>query len=327
MPPKTGSGSSYGVAKETTGGTYVAPSRHFGFADGTGITPNKEFDDQSQNVAGSIALRQEDVIENVQSGTAKLNGLVKAARFGLIFDQLTGDVVTPTISGAVRTYLFNIGLTKPDGKFLTHQLGFEGTSAATLLGGQATSLRLMMNAKEALKFELESFGREVQMGTGSPAKAAPVYTSSEGFGFRNAALTINGGSIGSCVKAADLTIAIPRDTGRHCINGTGKPLEAVTNDDIAVTGNLTMEWDSDAQLDAFMASSWRALKLQCLTASDIAAGVKGECTVDLPAFQITGHPIEVSGKGVLTTQVPIRAAVTGASPLASITYKTLDTAL
>lgn len=327
MAPKTGSGSSYGVGKETTGGTYVAPGRHFGFTDGTGITPTKEFDDQSQNVGGSIALRKEDVIENVQSGTAKLNGLVKASRFGLLFDQLTGDVVTPTVAGTVRTFVFNVGLTKPDGKFLTHQLGLDGTSAVTLLGGQATSMRLMMSAKEALKFELESFGREVQMGTGSPSKANPVYTSSEGFGFRNAALTIDGGSIGSCVKAADLTIAIPRDTGRHCINGTGKPLEAVTNDDIAVTGNLTMEWETDAQLDAFMASSWRALKLRCLTASDIAAGVKGECTVDLAAFQITGYPVEVSGKGVLTTQVPIRAAVDGANPLAAITYKTLDTTL
>lgn len=330
MAPKIGLGGAWSLAPETTVGTFVAPTRSLG-VDSVTYTPNFQYDDEAQLVSGIYAGRVEDTILTAIDATASINGKVKAAKFGAVFNTLTGATVTPTGTTA-KTYVFPFGLSKPSGataKALSSQFRFDDGTSVSFRGGQTTSFKLSAAKGASLKFELAQYGMEAQMGTGAPATASPVYTASEGFSFINSALTFAGGSIGSCVSAFEANFEIPRATGEQCLNGSAYPLEAFVNDTMKLSGTFTAKWDSDAQIDAFRASTWRTLKLENKTKSDLAgaSGTKGECTLDIANFLITGAPINVGGPGALEIQFPWEAKVAGANPLGQLTYVTLDAAL
>lgn len=330
MAPKIGVGSSWSFQTETTLGTFVAPTRSLGYGSAT-LTPNRMHDEEDQMVGGVVAGRVEDDIFMTEDATLSAECKVKAAKFGQILNTITGSTVTPTGTTA-KTYNFPFGLVAPTGansKSLSSQIGFSDGSAASFRGGQTTKLSLSASKQASLKASLEQYGMQVQAGTGAPAKASPVYTTSEGFGFKASTLEFAGGAIGSCVSSWDLDLNIPRATGEHCLNGSQFPLEAFVNGLLSASGTFTAKWDSDAQVDAFLAGTWRSMQLECFTASDLAGagGTKGEFTIDIANFRITGAPINVGGPGAIELQMPFTVKQASSDPLVNIKYVTLDTAL
>lgn len=331
MAIKSGLGASVGASRETTYGTFAAPSRHFLF-DTEGLERNQVLYKKKTMQAGSVAQQQNLVRQTTRSAGGPLGFTAVSKGQGIIWDLLTGATVAPTtpVGGtASKQFVFPFGTTPPDGKSLTVQVGIPDTTGTvipkTLLGGVLESLKFTANVGEALELEAQFAGQDLVY---SQALATPTYpTGYEIFGFRESNLTFEGGAVGSCVRSIDGTFTCPKNKDRHCLNGTGLALEPITNDHLTLSGTMVIELTGQAQITAFLNAQWRSLKLACLGLTPIETTIVPSLTIDVPSFILEKATPVVQNMDVVTMSCDYTASISGSNPLANITLVTSDTAL
>lgn len=330
MPVKSGLGASIGVSKETAYGTYVAPARHFLFTSESLDLDQTYYKNKSLQ-SGSYAQQKSLVRATTRTAGGNVSFAAPSKGLGVVLDGLTGATVTPTGSGTAKTYEFPIGLAVPDGKWSTWQVGLPDTAGTvqpkTMIGSVVESFKIAAEVGGALEVDLGLAGQDLVY---TQSLATPTYPAGfELFGFQESTLTFDGGAIGSCVKSFEATVTLPRNKERFCLNGSGVSLEPLTNDHVTVAGSMMCEFTGLAQVNAFKAATWRALKLQSFGTTNISTGpdVKAELTIDIANFLVEKATPMAAGPDVITLNLDFTAAISGADPLAKFTYVTTDTAL
>lgn len=328
MAVKSGIGASLGAAAETTYGTYVAPNHHWPFTS-EDLRLAQEYVESGGLQAGVLSQNAGLVAQTTRRATGgfTLDAITKG--LGLILNQLHGNTITLTGSGAAKTQVHEVGKTAPDGKSLSVQVGVPDTTGTvqpkTVPGAVISAIEFNLEVGGIVTIQVSLEAQDLKW---TETLSAPVYPSGfEVFGFRDSTLTIDGASVGSCVKSARIRIEFPRKTDRYCLNGAGTPLEPITNDKIKVSGEYRVELTGTAQINAYLNATHRALKLRCLGKTDIATDTKAELTFDIADYVAKeGTPV-VAGADVLEMDVPFDAYASGSTAPLTITYVSTDTAI
>lgn len=334
MPLGSGLSGQLGVGKETTYGTFAAPTKFFEFdkayveldlirVDGGGIA------------AGRAARLVSQSIVAGRSGTAGGELSVPTVGFGLILQQLMGTSVTPVQQATSTAYLQTHALTADLlGKMLSVQVGVPQTTGTVVpysgLGGKITKAGFKCSTDEALKASLEFDLRDV---TDASALATASYPSTAmPFNFTQmsvkAGTTVAGATALSGVTGFSLDLERKQKTDARYAGSGGLKAEPITNDYVGVSGSVSADFLSKTDLmDRFAANTTTSLVWD-FTGAIIAATYAYQFTVELPAVKFTkpGHG-SVDGPDVVAGGFPFTVYSNGTDPIATIKYMSTDVTL
>lgn len=329
MPVSTGIGAQLGYVAETTYGTFAVPTKFLPF-DSESLRSTLNYGEPEAGFMGGVLAADTGlVVQTTRTAGGSITAPVQSKGWGGLLNLLHGNTVTPTGAGDAKTQTHVIGTTAPDGKSATFQVGIPDTAGAkhpkSLLGGTIANASFEMETGGFLSANLDIAGKDVVT---SEALATATYPAgAELFGFKDAVLEINASSVGACVRSASVAIALPKDTERFCLNGDGTAQAPLTNEKIAITGSMTLEFTGLAQYNAYLNSTRRAVTLECETVGEIETGVKASIKFDMPTVLTTDGVPMVSDAGIVMLAVEFRALANGATPPLTITYVSSDTAV
>ena len=333
MAVGSGLSGQFGVAKEVTYGTYVAPTKFYEFekasveldlirADGGGIAAGRATRLVSQSI---IAGRQ---------GKGSFEGSFPIAGFGLILQQLFGTSVTPVQQAATPAYLQTHALIADlGGKMLTAQLGVASTNGTVNpysgIGGKITKAGFKCAKDDMLKASVDFDFRDI---TEAQALATASYSTSQApFNFTQ--LTVKAGAtVGAAVAIAgvtDISLDVERKqkTDMRYAGGTGLKSEPITNDYIGASGSLDADFAVKADLaDRFAANTTTALVFDFVGA--VISGIYNyQLTFEIPAVKFTGTTPSVDGPDVNHGGFPYTVYSDGTNPIVTCKYITTDVTL
>ncbi len=328
MAPKSGLSAYLGYAAESTYGTFATPNRFLRFAD-EDFDAKQEYDEDEELAAGLLGLEEGMSTQTTTSVDGSVTLTPASKGFGGLLNLLNGDTPTSTGGGAAKTWNFPFGLTAPDGKSITAQVGIPDLGGTprpkNSLGMVVQSVEFSIEIGKSLKSKWMFVGRDQEH---TSPLASPVFaTGFERFGYKGSNVTIDGAAVTGKVRTVNLKLDIPRETGRYGLDGTGLADEPVSNGKYKASGSMQIEFNGLAQVNAFRNSSRRAMKWENKGKVDIQSGIKPELTFDMAAIITKGGVPKVAGPGIVLLDVPFDAYLTGSSPLVAIKYVTSDTAL
>jgi hypothetical protein len=330
MPPASGLGAQLGIATEATSGTFVPPTTFL-----TLLSEGLETKPDYTKIPGlrpDVLVQQDGLhLQTTRHVEGDIVPVPLTAGLGKLLNLLTGATVTPTGAAAAKTFVFPIGASAPDGKSISIQVGVPGTDgtvqAFSVKGAVITSITFAMEKGGALTCTASIWGADADT---TQTLATAVYpTGAEAFSFLSAVLQIDGAAPTALVTGFSITFAFPKASDRYGLNGSGTAATPITNAQIGVTGNYTLEFSGGwAHYNAFRNATRRSVTLTCSGKTDIVAGTKGSIAFSVPKHVITdnGTPT-VSGPDIITTQPSWEAVADAAAPAATITYITADTAI
>ncbi len=329
--PSTGIGSYVGLAKEVTYGTGVTPTTFLPVTSSSMKLEQTDLDSYSLR-AGQLGLSEGQSTPTTRSSSGSLELNVQTKGMGKLLDLLNGDVNAPTIPGGAtlaRLFEFDIGLSTPLGKSLTYQQvapDVTGVNRAfTTSGVKVAGATFSMDSGgvAASAFTLDG-SDEV---TATAAATATYATGSSEFAFIGASVELDDAVVLDCIRSVSVEISLPMATDRFCLGSSGVKREPLVNDWVTVTATAEAEFASLTQYAAFRAATRRKLAIKCVGA-EIETGQNFEFNIVLPTTRTMAMAPELSGPDILTQSLEFKALqLNAASPLATIEFKSSDTAL
>lgn len=326
----SGLGSSVGLVAEVTPNTYVAPTR---FLSAQSFNVKKV-----QNVAAVTGLAAGraapvDEVVTTTAATGQLKAQVLRANWGLLLAHLTGSSTAPVQQGATAAYLQTHAWTDNYGKSLTLQGGIP-LAAGTVVPKTATGCKITQAefscATDGILEATIDF--DAMAYTEAQSLAAPSYTASNApFHFGEMAVKL--GTFASeasvqGVRAVNLTISRPMDTGRFYAGNAGVKSQQVWNDFASVTGTLEVDHVTAADFnDRFTAHTSTSLVLEWVGTTAIAATHFPTIRFTMPKVYFGDHHGEVSDAGVPKASIPFTAFLDTTNGLLTATYMSTDTAI
>ena len=166
MSQRSGLGAQLAVAKETTYGTRIAPTRAIPLVSET-LTEEPEYHRSEALRAGQMARAANLHRRTTRQVEGSINLEWLTEGMGWILDMLHGNTVTPTKPGGAtdaHEQIHDIGLEAPWGKSLTVQVGRPGIDGVTYpfdyLGCKITEVSIACEAGEGVTVELTIDGRD-----------------------------------------------------------------------------------------------------------------------------------------------------------------------
>ncbi|MDP8961489.1 MAG: phage tail tube protein [Actinomycetota bacterium] len=320
-----------GVAKETTYGTPVAPSRWYEITE-EGIERQRELvqsnglRSQTRNLRrGSRRVETQRWAEGGVTLELPNKGL------GLLLENLLGKtavITQPDAVGFPTVYLHTYELGSPVGKSLTVQKQLRDADNVlvdklTMHGGKIVDWTFSVATGEIGTLEASFDFEDIDKTT---AAGAPTYPDPiSNFHFGQASLYKAGASLAK-VTEASVEGANNLKTDSFFLGTGGLKGEPFPNDFPEVSGSLTAEFDSLATYyDAFADDTAFELRLE-FVGDNIAGTYDYFLKIILPECHFTGGTPVVSGPDVVTPEVPFEAAHDGTNPGVRILYQTTDSA-
>ncbi|HEY9495914.1 MAG TPA: phage tail tube protein [Intrasporangium sp.] len=323
----------FGVAKETTYGTYVAPTKFYEMESG-GVNLDLIRVEGGGIAAGRAARLVSQSVIAGRGGTGTFVGSVPIVGFGLLLQQLFGTAVTPVQQGATAAYLQTHALAADlAGKSLTAQFGVPSTNGTvnpyTGLGGKITKAGFSCAKDDMLKASIEFDFRDIS--EANPLAAATYNTNSAPFNFMQltvkAGTTVAGATAVSGVTGISLDVERNQKTDRRYADGTGLKAEPITNDFVGASGSIDADFVAKADLaDRFAANTTTALVFEFLGAT-IELTNKFALTFEMPAVKLTGATPQVGGPDVVSGGFPFTVYSNGTDPIVTAKYVTTDVTL
>ena len=327
----SGLGASIGFAEETTYGTYVAPTRFLEF-NKEDLRKTKTTMQGGGLAAGRFAdLGSRRVLTTV-GGTGSVDLEVTNKSYGLIFKHLLAGAVTSTQQGATAAYLHTFALGDNFGKYLTVQKGVPDVSGTvrpySFLGGKITSASFSCEVMGMLTSTLEFDFNDVSE---AQSLAAPSYATGIA-PFHGGQMQVKLGTYGTeaainGVKKIDLKFERGVNTERYYASAAGFPAkkaEPIMNDTIKVTGTLTADYHTKAELaDRFASDASTSLVLQW-TGPLIASTYYETLKIKVPMIFLDSNTPGVDGADVVNTGYDFTAQHDGTNDVISVEYTSTD---
>ena len=342
MTVPSGLGSSFGLAEETTVGTFTPPARW--------ILINKESINTKHTVAtssavgaGPVHLASRRVVTGIDvTGNVDLE-LTDAGGLGVLFKHALGS--TPVVSSptaGVTQQVHQLG--DATGLGLSVQVG-RPTVTSTMQsfsysGVKITDITLAAQVGQAATLALGLDGINADT---TPTYVAPSYPSNTGYplNFASGSLT-TGGTVGTsggvvsvtggtaftgAVKSVEIKLADPLAVNRRTIGSLNKR-EQLRNGFVAISGSVDVEFSDLNSYNLFKNNTSFALDLKFTGPNIGATSTASALQITLPACFFDETPINVGGPDIITSKMTFTALAptSGVTPI-QIVITSADTAV
>lgn len=323
----------FGVAKETTYGTFVAPTKFYEFESSSPSLELIRVEGGGIAAGRATTLVSQSVIAG-RSGSGQFAGSFPISGFGLLLQQIFGTTVTPVQQATTTAYLQTHALVADlAGKSLTCQWGVPSTNGTvnpyTGLGGKITKAGFACAKDDMLKASLDFDFQDIS--EADPLATATYPTTQAPFNFTQ--LTVKAGATVAAAAAIQgvtnvaLDIERRQKTDMRYANGTGLKAEPITNEKIGASGSLDADFVAKADLaDRFAANTTTALVFEW-TGAVIESSYNYKLTIEIPAVKLTGSTPGVSGPDVVSGSFPFTVYSDGTNPIVTAKYITTDVTL
>lgn len=335
MPAASGLGSQWGIAKETTFGTAVTPTKFYEFdsanmaleqnyQDGVGLKANRSF-----QPSGQMRLTTRSA-----AGTVPMD--VPTKLFGSILDLMHGATPTVTQQAATPAYLQThpVGTTIPS-KTATMQVNKPLTTATdhavTYPGSVLLSASFSCEADGKLKVSLGWWSQDERTLTTTPAGLA-LATASYATGVTSWIGTDSGtvltmaGSTVAIAKSWSLNWTQPYRVDRAYLGSGGLMAKPIPNGLTQMSGSVQVEWAATTHYDQFRAGTPIAVVAN-FEGAIIASTYKERIQFTASAAQPRGSSPAVDGPDLLDMEVPFTCGDNGTDAPLTVLYQSTDTAI
>lgn len=324
MALKSGLASQWGMAAESTWGTYQAPTRFLEMTeDGLGLEIERI---ESQALrSGRRFQRSDRWVAGARTAGGPTGHEVADRGFGLPLKHMLGAVAITTPGGGTLTRDHTITPGDMDPLSATVQIGRPDTGGVvrpfSYLGAKVASWQLTNQVNGLLGLQLTW---DAQDETTAQALAAASYPATQGL------LSYVGGVItiaGSAFDVREITIQGSNglDVGRHQIRQSTVKKEQVPADFADVSGSITADFDSLTAYNRFT-NGTVATVTALWEGATIEGALKYGLLVTLQAVRFDGETPKVSGAEILTQPLAFKAMDDGTNPVIAIRYRTTDVA-
>lgn len=326
----SGLGSSFGFSRESTYGTYVAPTK-FLRAKSYTISRTQERPQGEGITSGVPGALGAHYVETVNGASGSVTFDVTNKVMGLLLESLTGG----TSSSAVETgaaYKQIHTLAADTKKPLTFQMGVPyrtGTVAVkTATGCKVTGAEFSCDTTGILSANVNFDAQKYDEGQ---TLAAVSYLSSSPFHGKQSTLKM--GTFGAEVAQTGITSVSlnwnnPMDTDDYNLGGAGLKVEPVANGFADISGSITADWTTAVATglhDRMIANTSTSISWEFIGAL-ITGAIYERIVFSIPGVFFTGDPQSVGGAETLSNSYAFTWKYDGTN-LPSITVGTTETAL
>ncbi len=330
MTTGTGLSAQFGMATESTYGTFVTPTRFLPItSDGESIADQVE--QIEVNELGPSIFRRATTYRVYKAGASgDVTFYVCHKKIGLVLYHCFGSVTTDRPDATTRPneyrHVFSPSTSGKRGLSATVQVGRprrnDGTVVPhTYLGGKVTSFELSCSAGEAVQlqtsWDFASFDHTRTLASATYDDLVPLT-------FADASVVVNGLTLP--IKEFSLSFGWSLETDAWTLGGT--KAEPVLSDIPTIEGSFTTWYTSDLEsiLTAFRDGT--VIGPLTLTAQwgEIDSGRSNpyKLVVDVPNLAVTGKPPQVGGPGPVEVEISFVALESGGFAPVTITYHTDD---
>ena len=318
MPSGTGLGATWGIGRETTVGTSVAPTRWFEFtSEGFGLA-REAIQGQGIRGGGTYGNRAARRVVTAVGATGSIAGQLPTRGLGVLLQAMTGDLGTATQQGATTAYRHVYKMGDLDGKSYTVQKSVPQTDGTkntfTYNGAKCTGWEIACGQGEigtiSLDFDAWNESTAVAYTTAVYPADSGVFSFKDGAIFTGGTVTDTAGVLthgGSptqvaAVTGVTLTGSNTLKTDRRFFGNAGVKAEQIENGVRTISGSFEGEYEGNALYNAFVNDTQMTVRLTFTSA--ILAGTGFPCTFEvlLPAVFLNGETPKVGGTDV----VPLR---------------------
>jgi hypothetical protein len=343
MPSGTGLGATWGIGREATVGTAVAPSRWFEFTSEGFELSREAVQGQGIRGAGSQANRGSRRVVTAVGVTGSIAGELPTHGLGLLLQAMTGATPIITQQGTTTAYEHAYKAGDLDGKSYTVQVKRpDATGAANIFtyrGCKVTGWEIACSAGEIATISADFDGWNEDTAQAYTAAAYPagasifsfkdgaLYTGGTVATATNGVLTHTGGTLVSSVTGATVSGSNTLKTDRRFFGNQGVKAEQVENGVREVTGSLEAEYTGNALYNQYVTDTPLVLRLTFTSALLAGVGFPYLFEVLLPQVFLNGETPKVAGTDVLTQTIGFDSFEdTARNPVAQIRLVTTDTA-
>lgn len=321
---RTGLASQIGIAKETTWGTYVAPTTFLEFL--------------SVGIKADVPKLLTRGIGNqfVKSGRARtyrksIGGPLQLdfmnQGMGKLLLATLGTVVTAQVGATAEyTHTFTPDSVGLQGNSLTMQIGYPQTGSDTIsafsyTGGKITDFSFDSQVDQNLKFNTtwdfkntEDLGQTLAVAS-YPANVTPL-------AFIDATLTVDGSSVS--VRQAQVMGKRAMNLDRRFLGNAKK--EALASGEFEITGQLDKEFEGTTEYTKFVNGTSASLTLTHAYGTIPTTAAPYQLVITVPYLEYTGGEPIINGSDVVNQQLPWKAFDNGTDPIITVVFHTSDTA-
>lgn len=139
--------------------------------------------------------------------------------------------------------------------------------------------------------------------------------------------TVAGATAAGNLLSAQVKYAIPLETTRYFVGGSGFKSEQLQNNLRAITGQFVIEWlNAEAQYNAYAADTATALQLTFLGPGIGSGSDFSTLSILIPDIYLDDAPTSVAGPGPVTQTIPFTGLDDNTNNPIQATYWTLDSA-
>lgn len=328
MAIRSGIGAQLGLAAETTYGTYAAPTRTLEFTS-EGLVPNRERIESSGIRKGSTVRRKARWADNRKGGGGPLAFELANKGFGLPLKHAMGAVSTTTPAGSTnaRRHRFTFG--DLDDLSLTIQKGIPEADTGTIrpyafLGCVVTEWEMGVDVDGLVTFGMSVDAQEMDDVSSLAVAAFPA--NDKLFSYQQTAITVDGGAV--LPTALSLNVSHGLATSRYFVRNSPLKKRPVIADMRDVRGSLTLEFDTDVQVQRFLdAAPGAEVPIVVTVAGDLIDGTAYYGVVaTMPACRFDDSFPVVGGTDIITVTAPFVVLDDSTNPPLTLDYFTTDVA-
>lgn len=320
----SGNDARLGIAKETTYGTRVAPTRFFPFtAESLAFAYNRYF-----SAALGSGRWTRPSITTTKSGTGSISGEVTTTGLGYLLQGLHGNTVTPVQDGATTSYTQTHTLDTPPDKSFSIQVQTPPVTSATLvaqdlLGVMMSGITFSWDAGGVLMFEIPMIVNNMDT-----AQSLATYTAPSAWtmlSFAGGSLTIGGVAQTDITGSGSVTIANSLRDDAFALGSSGAMAKPVETDKPTGEGTFTADFVDLTHFNRVVNNTNADVVLK-FEGATIASSFKYTLQVTIPDCVFTSPRPQVGGPGPVSQEVTFSNASTTNDPVV-VLYRSTDTVI
>lgn len=331
MPQASGLGSQLVLAKESTYGTRVAPTKAYEFDSETFGADYASV--QGGGLRAGRTMAQASMSKRTTDQAAGAFTLqVPYKGFGTILDLLHNAVITPVQQAATiaykQTHLIGVTTGTSLSKSATIQINKPDVTGMDrpfdYVGSVVTQFELAMSVGGILSSTVTCDARQEMT---DQTLAVPSYaTGNNVFSFREASvMTLDGTNLGTATEF-NLSLGRGMKTDRFYLGSGGLKAVPIANSLIEGSGTINVDFNDLAALNLYKSGNKVPLVVEFVSADDIVAGQKFRLKLTMPAVKLTGGGSPaVGGPDVLTQALAYSILDDGTNVPLTIELTTTDT--
>jgi hypothetical protein len=335
MTLASGLGSQLGLARETTFGTAVTPTKFYEF-DSAGLNMTQNFNDSIGLRANRMFQPSGRMIKTTRSAGGDTPMQVPTKLFGTILDALNGITNTPVQQAATTAYLntFNVGTSQPNKSFTlqVNKPDINGNDHAfTYPGSVLTSIVFSCDAGGVLTCTPTWWTQDETTPSTTPAGAALAsasyatgVTAWQGVG-SGVSVSVNGSPL-TVANSWSLTWTQPYRTDQAHLGSGGLFAKPIPNGLPTLTGTVSVDWATETEYLLYRNGTIIDVYAD-FQGNTIASTYKEEFKADCTAAQIRDAGPVVGGPDVLTQDLNFTAGDNGTNVPLIVSYQSTDTAI